>query len=60
MPGRGRDDEQVKRACINSKVVPELHKQTTFLYCQVGKHSGRFSITRTAEGFACPEHGGQP
>lgn len=50
----------MKRPCINSKVIPELHKQTTFLYCQVGKHSGRFSITRTAEGFACPEHGGQP
>ncbi len=35
---------------------PGTNKRMTMLDCQVGKHTGVFTITKTERGWACPAH----
>lgn len=35
---------------------PGSNLRLTMLDCQVGQHTGPFTITKTARGWACPKH----
>lgn len=46
----------MKRGEPSCKAVPGSRYLWTVLDCQVGNHSGVFTITKTPRGWACPKH----